>query len=291
MIHVDQLCKNYHSFSAIQNISFSIEKGEIVGLLGANGAGKTTTMRILAGAIAPSSGSVSLLGKNIQHNPSQKQHIGYLPEVAPLYPQMKVWDYLLFVAQLKKLAAPTTAVDNIIQKLQLNDVKNTFIDQLSKGFRQRVGLAQALIHSPSFLILDEPTSGLDPKQRAELRTILQRLSKSGHTVLISSHILSEIEYIADRILIIQQGKLIAEHRLDINQQLYTIELARPCAEWKKQISALEDVFIKSEKDNSFLISASKEHRESIANLSVTYGLLSFAPHQSLEELYLDSVKR
>lgn len=211
MIDVKNLTKRYGKNIAIENLNFTVNKNEIVGFLGPNGAGKTTTMNIITGYIAPSFGDVLINNINIIDSPIKaKKIIGYLPDNPPLYPDMKVIEYLNFVNELKNAHANKNQIKEIIERLKISDVTEKLIRNLSKGYRQRVGLAQALIGNPEVLILDEPTSGLDPKQIIEMRNLIVSL-KSDHTILLSSHILSEINAIADRVIIINKGKIVADN--------------------------------------------------------------------------------
>ena len=209
MIKVDRLTKRYGPNLAVKDITFEVEKGEIVGFLGPNGAGKTTTMRILTGFLPPTSGTASVSGFDVQESPQEvKKRIGYLPETPPLYLDMSVEGYLDFVGRLKGIAGSDIAarVDAVLDRCALGDVRKKLTGHLSKGYRQRVGLAQALIHDPDVLILDEPTAGLDPKQISEVRQLIHQLS-GEHTIILSTHILPEVQSIADRIIIISEGKL------------------------------------------------------------------------------------
>ena len=211
MIQVENLVKKYEIHPVIHNLSFTVEKGQIYGFLGPNGAGKSTTMNIMTGYIAASSGTVIINGYDILKEPEKaKQCIGYLPEVPPLYTDMTVREYLLFVAELKKVPKKERKnhVDKIIGMTQIEDVKDRLIRNISKGYKQRVGLAQALIGDPEVLILDEPMVGLDPRQIIEMRELIKSLAKD-HTVILSSHILSEVSAICDHIMIIASGKLVA----------------------------------------------------------------------------------
>lgn len=212
MIEVNNLVKEYGEHTAVRGISFTVQKGEILGFLGPNGAGKTTTMRILTGALSPTSGSVKLSGFDIQEQPIEvKRRIGYLPETPPLYMDFSVESYLKFVAQIKDV--PEKLIDERLQwsmqKCGLLEVRKRLIGNLSKGFRQRVGLAQAIINKPDVLILDEPTVGLDPKQIKEIRSMIQELSEE-HTIILSTHILPEVMMICDRATIINRGRIVKE---------------------------------------------------------------------------------
>lgn len=211
MIKVDHLRKLYGDFAAVDDISFEIKKGEIVGLLGPNGAGKTTTMRVLTGFLPATSGEVTINGHDVFENPlGVKQSIGYLPENAPLYQDMKVEEYLEYVSDLRGLSKTQKRkrIREVAEQTGLTPRLRQEIGHLSKGFRQRVGLAQALIHDPEVLILDEPTSGLDPNQIIEIRSLIKAIGKEK-TVILSTHILSEAEATCDRVLIINKGKIVA----------------------------------------------------------------------------------
>lgn len=210
-IEVKNLTKRYGHNKAVDDISFEIKEGEIVGFLGPNGAGKTTTMNILTGYLSASEGVAKIGGKDILEEPDEvKKMIGYLPEQPPLYHQMTVLEYLNFIYELKKVKLPREEhIESICRLVRIDNVAKRVIGNLSKGYKQRVGIAQALIGNPPVLILDEPTVGLDPKQIIEIRTLIKRLGES-HTVILSSHILSEVQAVCDRILIINQGKLIAD---------------------------------------------------------------------------------
>ena len=210
MIEVRNLTKKYGDHFAIQDISFSLEKGKIYGLLGPNGAGKSTTMNIMTGYIAATSGEVIIEGHDIFKEAEEaKKHIGYLPEIPPLYMDMTVWEYLFTVADLKGVpkSERKSMIGDVMEKVMITNMKDRLIKNLSKGYKQRVGIAQTLIGNPDIIILDEPTVGLDPKQIIEIRTLIKRLGED-HTVLISSHILSEIGAVCDHVVIINKGHLV-----------------------------------------------------------------------------------
>jgi ABC-2 type transport system ATP-binding protein len=212
MIEVEGLTKRYGRNTAVDNISFRVQKGEILGFLGPNGAGKTTTMRILACYLPPTEGRVRVAGHDVFEAPLEvKRHVGYLPETPPLYPDMEVATYLDFVAKIKGMAAKErrARLDDAIEKCRVGDVRFKQIGRLSKGYRQRVGLAQAILHNPDVLILDEPTSGLDPKQIIETRELIKGLG-GDHTIILSTHILPEVQLTCGRVVIISQGKVVAE---------------------------------------------------------------------------------
>jgi ABC-2 type transport system ATP-binding protein len=211
MINVTELSKRYGRTLAVDHISFEVQKGEIVGFLGPNGAGKTTTMRMLTCFLPPSSGSASVAGFDILEQPLEvKRRIGYLPETPPLYFEMDTVSYLTFVGRLKGLSAPELPkrVDYVCERCAITDVRNKLLGKLSKGYRQRVGLAQAIIHNPDVLILDEPTAGLDPKQINETRDLIRSLA-GDHTIILSTHILPEVEQTCQKVIIINKGKLVA----------------------------------------------------------------------------------
>lgn len=230
MIEVSHLVKQYGSQAAVDDLSFTVEKGQIYGFLGPNGAGKSTTMNILTGYLAPTSGAVTIAGHNILEEPeAARKCIGYLPEIPPVYPEMTVLEYLDFAAGLKKLSRKERAgfVAEAMEMTGITEVQHRLIRNLSKGFRQRVGLAQAILGFPEIIILDEPMVGLDPKQIIEIRELIRELGKK-HTVILSSHILSEISAICDQILIISHGKLVAndtpEHLINLMQGSGQLEL-------------------------------------------------------------------
>ena len=211
MIEVTNLTKRYGSHVAVNHLSFRVEKGQIYGFLGPNGAGKSTTMNILTGYLAPTEGTVTIGGTDIQKEPEEaKKKIGYLPEIPPLYTEMTVEEYLKFAAELKKLprAERKEQVEQVMEMTQITDMRGRLIRNLSKGYRQRVGLAQAILGNPEVIILDEPSVGLDPKQIIEIRDLIRKLGEN-HTVILSSHILSEVSAVCDHIMIISHGQLVA----------------------------------------------------------------------------------
>ena len=211
MIKVSNLTKYYVRNKALDNVSFSLKEGEILGFLGPNGAGKSTTMNIITGYLSSDSGDVEIDGINILENPTAaKKKIGYLPEVPPLYNDMTVKAYFEFIFRLKKVRLPMKEhINSICEKVRITDVRERLIKSLSKGYRQRVGLAQALIGDPPVLILDEPTVGLDPQQIIEIRRLIRELGKK-HTIILSSHLLSEVQAVCDKILIINKGRIVAD---------------------------------------------------------------------------------
>ncbi|MBC7544943.1 MAG: ATP-binding cassette domain-containing protein [Candidatus Sericytochromatia bacterium] len=212
MIEVQHLVKRYNDHLAVNDVSFTVEKGQILGLLGPNGAGKSTTMKIITGFLPPSSGKVTVGGYDIFENSLEaRRHLGYLPENPPLYVDMTVSSYLDFVSKLKGVPAARRKerLDTVLQQCWLTDVRHKLINKLSKGYRQRVGLAGALIHDPDVLILDEPTAGLDPKQINETRQLIKSLA-GKHTVILSTHILPEVEMTCEKVVIINKGRVVAQ---------------------------------------------------------------------------------
>ena len=234
MIKIEHLVKNYGPNCAVDDISFEIKKGEIVGFLGPNGAGKSTTMNILTGFLSMTSGSVAIAGLDILDNPLEaKKHIGYLPEQPPLYTDMTVEEYLIFVYNLKNCKLNRDKhLEEICEVVKIKDVYKRVIKNLSKGYRQRVGIAQTLIGSPEVIIFDEPTVGLDPKQIIEVRNLIRTLGKD-HTVILSTHILQEVQAVCDRIIIINKGKIVADEltenitRAVENNRRFTAKICGP----------------------------------------------------------------
>jgi ABC-2 type transport system ATP-binding protein len=222
MIHVEQLSKYYGDYPAVRDVSFDVAKGQIVGFLGPNGAGKSTTMRILAGYITATSGKATIDGKDVFWDPIEsRRRIGYLPESCPLYTEMRVDEYLRFRGGLKGIGGRfrRTRIDYVVERCWLKDVRRQLIGTLSKGFRQRVGLADALLANPPVLIMDEPTVGLDPAQIRETRRLIRELGNE-HTILLSTHILPEVEMTCDTVIIIHQGKVAVQGTIDAVRRHY-----------------------------------------------------------------------
>jgi len=250
MIHVENLTKYYSQLCAVDQINFDIQKGEILGLLGPNGAGKTTTLRMLTGYLQPSSGSISIKGLSIdKHVLEIKKLLGYLPESAPLYHDMLVFDYLKYVAAIREIdrGQQLARIRQLADLCGINEVMSQPIGELSKGYKQRVGLAHAMMNDPEVLILDEPTSGLDPNQIVEIRKIIKEIGKEK-TIIISTHILSEAEATCDRIVIINQGQIVADGSTEnLKQSLSSKNIIHLClqdADFKvveANLSALEGV--------------------------------------------------
>ncbi len=225
MVEVSRLTKYYGGLCAIQNVSFTAQRGEILGLLGPNGAGKTTTMRIITGFMPATEGTVAVEGFDVfKESHEVRRRIGYLPENPPLYNDMTVSSYLKFVGRIKGVSGKeiSGALDGVLEKCSLTEVAHRLVGRLSKGYRQRVGLAQALIHSPPVLILDEPTLGLDPKQIIEIRSLIRELS-ADRTVILSTHILPEVSQICNKVVIINEGRVVVEKSLQELTQGVTLE--------------------------------------------------------------------
>jgi ABC-2 type transport system ATP-binding protein len=231
MIQVDRLSKRFGSFKAVDGIGFDVGRGEIVGLLGPNGAGKTTTMRMLTTYLSPTSGRAMLAGHDVLDEPLEvRRKVGYLPENVPLYPEMRVKEYLRYRSRLKDVprAQRRHAIGAVVSRCRLGDVETRIIGQLSRGYRQRVGLAEAMVHDPEILILDEPTAGLDPLQIREVRALIRELSER-HTILLSTHILSEVEAVCGRVIIIARGRIALDDQLENlrRQTAITVEARGP----------------------------------------------------------------
>jgi ABC-2 type transport system ATP-binding protein len=233
MIVVEKLTKYYGEYPAVRNVTFEVPRGRVVGFLGPNGAGKSTTMRILAGFLTATSGKASIDGRDVFWDPIEaRRRIGYMPENCPLYPEMRVDEYLRFRGGLKGLGwrARRKRLDYVLTRCWLTDVRRQLVGTLSKGYRQRVGLADALLADPPVLILDEPTAGLDPTQIRETRKLIRELG-SQHTMLLSTHILSEVEMTCDSVIIIYQGKVVEDGSLDVVRQ-------------RHKNTSLEDIFVR-----------------------------------------------
>lgn len=246
MITTKNVKKYFGSFQALQDVSFEINKGEIVGFLGQNGAGKTTLMRILTSYLPASSGTVMIDGDDIAKNSlTIRQKIGYLPENPPLYENMTVKDYLKFAAEIKDvpLKQRRRQLDKVLEECHIRNVMHNTIETLSKGYKQRVGIAQAIIHEPKILILDEPTNGLDPVQNLQVRNLIKDL-KEKRTVILSTHILSEIEQIAHRVLIIKSGRIIVDEALETLLKTQDDTKGTQLVETQSSRLTLEEVFIK-----------------------------------------------
>lgn len=299
MIHADNLTKYYGAHAAVKNVSFHVGKGEILGFLGPNGAGKTTTMRILTAYMPPSDGTVTVCGYDVFLNSLEvRRRVGYLPESVPLYMDMTVRGYLDFIAALRRIDNRAQRVLEAIDKVNLGEWADTLINKLSKGMRQRVGIAQAIVHDPEVLILDEPTIGLDPKQIVEVRGLIRSLGRD-HTVILSTHILSEVEQLCDRVLIINQGQIVAEDtpislasRLEGNEKiiLKTCQAPPDAVEIIRTLPQVKQV-VETE-SNTFEIECMAEGdcRPDLANLAVVkgWGVLQLnIANVSLEDIFME----
>lgn len=300
MIEVQNLTKRYGNLTAIDNVSFRVGQGEVLGFLGPNGAGKTTTMRIITGYMPPSEGTVRIAGFDIMEDPIEaKERIGYLPENPPLYNDMTVEDYLNFVADIKKVRGikKKSRIYFTMNKCGISDVRGRLIGNLSKGYRQRVGIAQALVHDPAVLILDEPTIGLDPKQIREIRELIRSLA-GEHTVILSTHILPEVTMTCTRVIIINQGKIVLEESLDKlsrkvgDSQIIFLKVNYIGSHIKEKILSIPsvtDVNISFSGECIVYSRNGTDIREELANMIVQngWGLLEMRPMtQTLEEVFL-----
>ncbi|PIU00772.1 MAG: MFS transporter [Bdellovibrionales bacterium CG10_big_fil_rev_8_21_14_0_10_45_34] len=301
MIEIRGLTKRYGNTTAVDSLEFTVNKGEVVGFLGPNGAGKSTTMKIITGYMAPTTGDVKIAGLDVFENPIEvKRKIGFLPEHPPLYQDMFVTDYLKFVAKLK--GVPKTKlksqVEMAIEKTNLQDVAKRLIQNLSKGFKQRVGVAQALVSDPEILILDEPTVGLDPKQVAEMRKLIQSL-KGHHTIVLSTHILPEVQATCQRIIIINKGKIVAKNTLDelnnrmAGHQKYRLKVRDNVGGLKDKLAALKGVegvdLVDGVRTFEVQISGGVESVDELSRVAVEAraGLLELTPQtESLEDIFL-----
>ncbi len=299
MIRVQGLTKDFGSRRAIDHLTFEANQGEIVGFLGLNGAGKTTTMRILTGYMPPTLGSAQIAGFDVvEESLEVRKRVGYLPETVPLYPDMTVFDYLKFMADLRHLPNAEERVDETLEMVQLENRAEGYVGNLSKGMRQRVGLAQALLHRPEVLILDEPTIGLDPAQVVEVRKIIRDVGKD-RTVLLSTHILPEAQQVCDRVLIINKGHIVAEDSPE-NLQARLVGANRALLRVKgdteelapqvSKIKGVQDVRVCPDGALEFQYAPGNDVRPEVAKavIKAGYDLLELSPVQSsLEEIFLE----
>lgn len=298
-IVVENLGKSYGPYQALHDVSFDAQKGEILGFLGPNGAGKTTTMRILTGYMPPSSGSATIAGYDVfDESMEVRKRIGYLPETVPLYTDMSVWDYLDFAARLHHVPKRDDAIERVLEMTNMGEKADLLIGKLSKGQRQRVGIAQALVHDPEVLILDEPTIGLDPLQIIEIRKLIKSLA-GNHTVLLSSHILPEVSQTCSRILIINKGTIVAEdtpdrlaNRVRSAEHIH-LQVAKPTPELPGTLEKIQGVLsvAASVTAGVYEIETTQgiDRRTDIAEVVVQrgWGLLELRPvNLSLEDVFL-----
>jgi ABC-2 type transport system ATP-binding protein len=291
-IQVEKLTKIYGTQRALDEISFEAKQGEILGFLGPNGAGKSTTMKILTGYIPQTSGIAKVCGFDVSTQTMEvKKHIGYLPELNPLYTDMFVKEYLLFSAEVQGLGkVAKSRVDEMIERVGLSLERKKKIGQLSKGYKQRVGLAQAMLHNPKVLILDEPTSGLDPNQVVEIRELIKEIGKDK-TVLLSTHIMQEVESMCNRVIIINRGKIVADDNISALQQQSKNELTI-VVEFKNEVKEamlknIAGVKAVKQKGKKYFLKCSDDVREQVSNLSSQQGWVLLS--MSLEEDSLESV--
>jgi ABC-2 type transport system ATP-binding protein len=299
MIEAEGLTKLFGPHMAIEDITFSCAKGEVVGFLGPNGAGKTTTMRILTGYMPPTSGDAYVAGYHtINESMDARQHLGYMPETVPLYPEMTVEGYLAFMGQIRRVDNLWDRIDEVLQNVDLLDRAESTIGSLSKGMRQRVGLAQALLHDPDVLILDEPTIGLDPAQIVEIRQIIADLGRQ-RTILLSTHILAEVEQICSRAIIVIDGRIWADmpmQEIKAGGNVVSVKLAQPAPDTVQLFSRVAGVTgIESVGANEFnlAVDGRDDTRTKIAETAVRYGwgLLEMTQARvSLENIFLDKLK-
>jgi len=298
MIDVVKLEKTYGEVQAISGLTFQVKTGDVVGFLGPNGAGKTTTMRILCGCIGATSGSATVGGHDVTIAAQQvKAMVGYLPENPPLYEHMVVRDYIVFAATIKGVANPESASDQAIQLVGLNrDVgglpaSERIIAHLSKGYKQRVGLAQALVHNPPVLVLDEPTSGLDPAQRREIRDLLVDLARAeNRTVILSTHVLAEVEAICDAVVVINEGEVVAQGAIEDLQSgssALRIRVETPSKELIEKLQHIDGVSeVKQGDDGHYTLSTERDVRAEVASTASPNGLLLLEQSEGLEDIYL-----
>jgi len=297
LISVQNLSRYYGGFCAVNNISFEVKRGQILGFLGPNGAGKTTTMQVITGTLAPTIGQISVAGYDLLDYPIKaKTAIGYLPEQPPLYREMQVDEYLQFCAKLHQIprSGITSAVNRAIEQCGLNTVSHRLIGNLSKGYQQRVGIAQAIIHSPPVVILDEPTIGLDPIQIREIRTLIHDLGKE-HSVILSTHILPEVQAVCNQVQIINQGQLILNDTISgLFSQTTThfrVALHRPPeVQVLKEIQGIHEIEVQDEQHFRIQYATEKNPAEALVEKAVTgnWGLYELIPEQrSLEQVFVE----
>lgn len=297
-IEVVDLNKFYGSYHALKDLNFNVRRGEVLGFLGPNGAGKTTTMRILTGYMPPSSGEAFVAGYDVfKESINVRGHIGYLPETVPLYLDMTVYDYLSFAARLHHVQDVEDAAERAMEMVSLEDRADTLIGKLSKGYRQRVGIAQAIVHEPDVLILDEPTIGLDPKQIIEVRELIKSLGKE-HTILLSTHILPEVSQTCSRVVIINNGEIVAEDRPDRlasrlrGAEHIFLQVVKPAPEIPVELEKIQGVLAVHPNDNGAYeieTTLNTDRRADISTMAVQrgWGLLELRPVGfSLEDVFL-----
>ncbi len=296
MVEVKELTKFYGPTLAVDSISFTVESGEIVGFLGPNGAGKTTTLRIITGFLPPTAGKVEVMGIPILEDTEEpKKHIGYLPENNPLYSNLLVSEYLDFISDIREIREKKDRIDYVAQSCGIEDVLKKPIGELSKGYKQRVGLASAIIHSPEILILDEPTTGLDPNQVVEIRNLIKELGKEK-TVIISTHILQEVEATTNRVIIIHKGRIVADEGIDklssLSEEKEFVNI-KVKNDGKDPVKVFEDLGIVSilkryKEETDIMIESKRDIREEVFHRANAEGLVLlevYRKRKSLEEIF------
>ncbi len=298
LLQVESLARHYGTIKAVNGISFSLKRGEVLGFLGPNGAGKSTTMKMITGNLAPTSGSAIIDGFDILDDPKQaKAALGFLPEQPPLYKELTVDEYLNYAARLNRIAKSTinTAVDNCKQRCGLEQMGRRLIGNLSKGYQQRVGIAQAIIHNPALVLLDEPTVGLDPIQIREIRQLIRELGQS-HSVILSTHILPEVQATCDRVQIINQGELVFNDTIEnMSERMQTTALLLrfkrpPPTSTILSLAGVQDVESVDKQTRRIHFLAEQDPTEALVNASVSegWGLFELTPERmSLEEVFVD----
>lgn len=273
MIHIENLKRLYGEFCAVDNVSFTIGQGEIVGLLGHNGAGKTTIMKMMTGFLEPTSGQLEIDDKNLDESPQEIQSlIGYLPENIPVYPEMTVMDYLFYCADVRNIPEDeqSTAVKSAVEKTELSEKALAHIATLSRGYKQRVGVAQALLHNPKLLILDEPTNGLDPHQTEKMRQLILNLAEDA-TVILSTHIMQEVEAICDRVIILDNGKLAVDASLEELQKAETLII-----DTDANLELIQSICADHGIDQDIIETEKRDHKSFLIQLSSTTDINSLS---------------
>ncbi|MBE0438673.1 MAG: ABC transporter ATP-binding protein [Gammaproteobacteria bacterium] len=301
LLKADGISRYYGSHRAVDNVSFEIKKGEVLGFLGPNGAGKSTTMKILSGNLSPNTGEITINGFDLLSQPKQaKAHIGYLPEQPPLYKELTVIEFLRFCSQINNInpSKRSQAVDSVIERCGLTDVSNRLIANLSKGYQQRVGIAQAIIHTPAVVILDEPTSGLDPIQIREIRQLIRDIA-TEHSVILSTHILPEVQMLCDRVQIINQGQLVFTDTIAALSQYMQVSNLFVTLTNPPNISTLQQLegVLSAEQlsSNRFRLHYHPDHNptENLLNkaVSLQWKLTELSPeHHSLEDVFMNIIQ-
>lgn len=283
MIRVEALTRRFGRLEAVDALEFSIAQGEIVGLLGLNGAGKTTTLRMLSGVLAPHEGQAWIGGVPISDGTRLGRIVGYLPERPPLYEEMRIGSYLRFAARIRGVDHWGAKQSSLLARLGLEGMENRIIGRLSKGFKQRVGLAQAMVHDPQVLILDEPTSGLDPAQRLEIRGLLHNLAESGCTLILSTHLLEEVEASCERVLVLHKGRLVADEAVETAG---CVEV-RVTGSSEKAFRALQTVSPNSvQVEEGCFHCPAEDDRGRIASVMIPFGFRSLKTHRGLQDRFL-----